>query len=359
MIDWQQVADLSNIGAISGREAAIVDYVKQHLPFCRYRQDRLGSGLFSLGQGELSLMVATHMDEIGFIVSEIDATGYLRIQPVGSVWTHTLLQQRVYVQTVKGQRYLAIIGGPAVHSLTPSERLTTVVPPEQLYLDLGVESRTEVQALGIQVGDQVTLATEFAELNNRDYVVGKAFDNRISVAIGMALMRSLQTQALTKQVTLATTVQEEVGIRGARTSTSLLQPDVAFALDTAVAGDTPANRNSLKLGGGVALNVIDSMTVTHRGLLRFLEQLCEKYQIPYQYSCFVDGGTDAGNIHKIGTGVLATTLSIPIRYMHTHQSIIHKQDVAATLRLLQMAIEEMTPEVYQMILEQNYRFTLK
>lgn len=355
-LDFTILESLSNACGISGHEEAILTYVNQQLNFCEQETDRLGSGLFSLGEGDLSVMFATHMDEVGFVVSSIDEVGFLTIQPVGNMWPHTLLQQLVTVTTVTGQRWTGIVGGPQTHAITPEAR-QQVVAMENLFVDLGVSSKAEVEQMGIAIGDVVSLVSQLQRIGlEGQYLIGKALDNRVSVALGIWLMQYLADKKLDKRVTLATTIQEEVGLRGARTTAFKEKPLVAFAIDTTLAGDTPANQNGTKLGGGVSLTAIDNMTLTNRGLLIYLEELCQKHQIPYQIGCFTSGGTDAGNIYKSEQGILATTLSIPIRYMHTHQSIVHQEDIVAAYRLLVAICEDLTFEKYQEILEKNYRY---
>ena len=350
---------LSNLVGVSGHEETILQFISEQLPFCMKEQDKLGSGLFSLGEGDLSIMFATHMDEVGFIVSSINERGYVSIQPVGNMWAHTLLQQLVTITTSDGRQWTGIIGGPQTHAISPEAR-KKVVAMEELFIDLGVDSRESIQEMGIEVGDVVSLVSTCQTIGlNQDYMIGKALDNRVSVALGIWLMQALEHQHISKRVTLATTIQEEVGLRGARTTAFQEKPLVAFAVDTTLAGDTPANQNYTKLGKGVSLTAIDNMTVTNRGLLIYLENLCKKHQIPYQIGCFTKGGTDAGNIYKSETGILATTLSIPIRYMHTHQSIVHLGDVEATLRLMCAICEDLTMEKYHQILEYNYQYGME
>ena len=226
-----------------------------------------------------------------------------------------------------------------------------------MYIDMGVSSKKRIEELGIKVGDMICPYGKMIELNEEGYIAGKAFDNRVSVAIGIWLMNMLKKENTGNKVTLAATVQEEVGLRGARTTAHKVFPDLAIAVDTTLAGDTPLNKNNIKLGKGVAINVIDSMTIMNRGLLIYIENLCRKNNIPYQLSCFTDGGTDAGNIHKSGTGIPATTLSIPMRYMHTHLGVVHKDDIIATLKLLKLIVEDLTPEKYDRILRENYNYS--
>ena len=331
-IEWEVLKELTETYAISGFEEDIVDILKKHinLPFS---QDGLGSCLFTKEGDGISIMIATHMDEVGFVVKEIDEQGYLYFQNVGNMWSHVLLNQKVAVINEKKNIYYGVIGGPAVHSIKEKER-EKVLPIDKLYIDMGVSSKKRIEELEIKVGDMICPYGKMIELNEEGYLAGKAFDNRVSVATGIWLMNMLKKENIGNKVTLAATVQEEVGLRGARTTA-----------------------HKIKLGKGVAINVIDSMTIMNRGLLIYIENLCRKNDIPYQLSCFTDGGTDAGNIHKSGTGIPATTLSIPMRYMHTHLGVVHKDDIIATLKLLKLIVEDLTPEKYDRILKENYNYS--
>jgi len=335
-IKWEVLKELTETYAISGFEEDITNMLKKNINF-PFSQDGLGSCLFTKEGNGISIMIATHMDEVGFVVREIDEQGYLYFQNVGKI-------------------YYGVIGGPAVHSIKEKER-EKVLPIDKLYIDMGVGSKKRIEELGIKVGDMICPYAEMMELNEEGYLAGKSFDNRVSVATGIWLMNMLKNENTGNKVTLAATVQEEVGLRGARTTAHKVFPDLAIAVDTTLAGDTPLNKNNIKLGKGVAINVIDSMTIMNRGLLIYMENLCRKNNIPYQLSCFTDGGTDAGNIHKSGTGIPATTLSIPMRYMHTHLGVVHKDDIISALKLLKLIIEDLTPEKYERILKENYHYS--
>ena len=149
---------------------------------------------------------------------------------------------------------------------------------------------------------------------------------------------------------LANTVQEEPGLRGARTAVEWVHPDIAFAIDTTLAGDTPVNHNICALGKGVVLSMIDSNSIAPRKLVKYVEGICKKHHIDYQYAVFNKGGTDSGNIHKAFDGVLNMTLSIPIRYMHTNHSMIHTDDVEACIRLVCEIAKDMDTEVFESLL---------
>ena len=320
-IKWEVLKELTETYAISGFEEDITNMLKKNinLPFS---QDGLGSCLFTKEGNGLSIMIATHMDEVGFVVREIDEQGYLYFQNVGNMWSHVLLNQKVAVINEEKKIYYGVIGGPAVHSIKEKER-EKVLPIDKLYIDMGVSSKKRIEELGIKVGDMICPYAEMIELNEEGYLAGKSFDNRVSVATGIWLMNMLKNENTGNKVTLAATVQEEVGLRGARTTAHKVFPDLAIAVDTTLAGDTPLNKNN----------------------------------IPYQLSCFTDGGTDAGNIHKSGTGIPATTLSIPMRYMHTHLGVVHKDDIISVLKLLKLIIEDLTPEKYEKILQENYHYS--
>lgn len=283
------------------------------------------------GQGPV-LSIATHMDEVGFIVKSIEPDGFIRLQMIGSIWSHMLPGQSMRVITREGKEFDGIIGSVASHGL-PADLKAKVIPFDDLYLDMGVSSAQTLYDLGIEVGNMVVPVSEFKPMNDPKYIRSKAFDNRIGVMIGIEAMKRLKNEKH-GPIAFCATVQEEPGLRGARTATHASEPDLSIAIDTTLAGDTPLNQNICALGKGVSLAMIDSNSIAHRGLVRYLEKLAKEMNVPFQYSVFNGGGTDSGNIHKSFAGIPNITLSIPIRYMHTNQSIIHLDDVQACIDLL-------------------------
>lgn len=354
-LNWQQFFDLSNLFGVSGQEHRIVHYLQKNIPFPMER-DGIGSALFTQKGEGVRIMIATHMDEVGFYVKEIDDAGYIYLQPVGNIWTHVLLNQEVVVITQEDKEFYGVIGSKATHGISLEERAKTV-DITKIYLDMGVESKEEIYELGIQEGDMVAPVAKAQTMNNKNYISGKAFDDRASVAVGTWLMNSFIENPSKNQITLAATVQEEVGLRGARTTADLIYPDLAIAVDTTLAGDTPSDQNNVKLGKGVSISVIDSMTVMHRGILAYVEKLCERKNITYQLGCFTDGGTDAGNIHKSRGGIPSITLSIPMRYMHTHRGVINRFDVEEAYKLIHALSHDLTKDKFKKILEENYNYT--
>ncbi len=351
MIDLKLLEELSLAPGISSFEEGVSNIVKEALEeICdEIRYDGLGSiiGVSCKQNDGPKIMIASHMDEVGFMVRDIDEQGFIRLQPVGSMWTHMLPGESFNVITADGKVLGGIMGSVASHGL-PKEVREKTMAMDDLYLDMGVANKEELLALGVRIGDMVTPACEFRRMNNPDYLRCKAFDNRIGVAIGIYVLQALKGKKHAP-VYFASTVQEEPGLRGARTATDVTHPDLAFAIDTTLAGDTPLNKNICKLGGGVSLAMIDSNSLAHRGLIRYLEETCKKLDIPFQYSVFKGGGTDSGNIHKSFEGIVNITLSIPIRYMHTNQSIIHIKDVEACVKLLAYIIENMDQATFDSI----------
>ena len=313
-------------------------------------KDRLGSVVADKckDQPGPKMMVAAHMDEVGFMVEEIDENGFLKVRPIGSWWSHLILGQWYTVVTKDNRQYPALMGSMATHGL-PAEIKNKTVKMEDAYLDLGAGSQEEVRSLGVAVGDMVSPWTHFEVMQNPKYVSCKAFDDRIGNYIMLEAAKELRGETHTP-LYLANTVQEEPGLRGARTAVEWVHPDIEFAIDTTLAGDTPANHNICALGKGVVLSMIDSNSIAPRKLVKYVEGICKKHHIDYQYAVFNKGGTDSGNIHKAFDGVLNMTLSIPIRYMHTNHSMIHTDDVEACIRLVCEIAKDMDAEVFESLL---------
>lgn len=316
----------------------------------RVYQDELGSviGVRNENAEGIKVQFAAHMDEVGFCIKSIDENGYLRMQPIGSMWTHVLLGQRVDVVTDDQRIITGVIGSPASHGLSKEVRERTM-DMNDLYLDIGASSKEQVLQTGVLPGTMVVPHGSFTHLIDRNLIMCKAFDDRAGCAAELLAFEKLQNR-YHSPLYCAGTIQEEPGLRGARTATDVIHADLSLAVDTTVAGDTPADHNTCRLGGGVVLSMIDSNTIAHRGLIRYAEKTARDNHIPFQYAVFKGGGTDSGNIHKSFEGIMAMTLSIPIRYMHTMQSIINIKDVEACADLMTEMTCSMTQDRYQKLL---------
>ena len=205
-----------------------------------------------------------------------------------------------------------------------------------LFLDMGVDSAEEIYELGIRIGDMITPDTKFTVMNNPNYLMGKAWDDRLCAAMIVDVMRLLKADSKPHHCNLygVGTVQEEVGLRGARTAANMIHPDVAIALDVTISMDTPMDKGQNGLGKGVILSVMDAGIIGNKNFLYEMESICHDLGLDINYDMMTVGGTDADNIHKAHDGVVSLTLSIPTRYMHSHRLIVHRKDYWQTVLLM-------------------------
>lgn len=290
--------------------------------------DQLGS-IFalkrSLNPQAKTLMIAAHMDEVGFIVTKINAKGALSITPLGGWWNQTLLGQRVIVKTKSGQKIKGTIGSIPPHLLTEKER-SAPTEIKNMLVDIGQTTKAEVEALGITMGAPVILEGSFEILEGGKRILAKAWDNRYGCIMGIELLQALKEVQLDVNLVVGATVQEEVGTRGAQTSTYLIKPDAAIVFDCSPANDASGDVDSFgQLGKGPLVRFIDANFMPHRGFINHYIDILKTNAIPYQYYQSL-GGTDAGAIHKSLDGVMTLTMCICARNIHTNSSIIDVLD---------------------------------
>ncbi|CAA9566647.1 MAG: peptidase M42 [uncultured Thermomicrobiales bacterium] len=283
------------------------------------------------------VMVAGHIDEIGFMVKYISDEGFLRLQSLGGFDPRALFQQRVMVHAGDGQSYRGVLAPAAkpAHLLSEAERGKSPQLSE-LYVDLALPGEKVKAAVGI--GDMVTLDRTTEEIG--DCVIGKAMDDRLSVFVMIEAMRALRET--TCDIYVVATTQEEVGLRGATTSAYAIAPDISIALDVTLAMDLPGGAPEdriTKLGGGTAIKLMDSASISHPKLVRFFRDVAEREGIPHQLEILPRGGTDAGAMQRVRGGSAAITLSTPTRYVHTVNEMVHKTDVQAGIDLLARVLE--------------------
>lgn len=336
-VDLYLLEKLSNTHAIGGCERFISRIVKDYMvDYCdEFSYDNLGS-IICLKKGAPNgpkIMLSAHMDEVGFMVRHIDDAGFVFLMPIGGWWGHVMPSQQMIISTQSGDQIKGIIGSRAPHGLDQTEK-QKVMDPLDLYLDLGVSDREETLSLGIDIGDMVTPATEFFVMNNPNYLCGKAWDDRICVGVLVEVAKRLKDIDTHANIYFVASTQEEVGIRGARTATHMIKPDVAIALDVTTSLDTPLDKGNICLGSGVILSVLDALTIANKELINFMQIIGEEHQLDIHYDFMTDGGTDACNIHKAMEGVPTMTLSIPTRYMHSPTLIVHRKDYVQTIDIL-------------------------
>lgn len=352
------IKELSELNGISGYEKDVVMYVYNKVKdfATNIYFDNLGSLIieFITDINKPKVMFAAHADEVGFLVNNVLDNGMLRLNPIGGWWNHVLLAQEMTVVTKNGKSYVGVIGAEPPHGLT-KETKNKVLNNSDLYLDLGVKDKNQLLSLGVQIGDPVIPLTKFRVLNDQKTLLGKAFDNRISVAVLIELLKKLKNNYILANVVMVLTTQEEVGCRGAKTSTYAIKPDIGFAIDVTESYDTPnAESYDTKLGTGPALALMDGASISHRGLFDYVEKIAIDNKIPHTYDCCVFGGTDSSEIHKSFEGVINMTLSLPCRYFHSHTSLINVDDFDNTLKLLYHFIKKIDKEDLKTIRQSKY-----
>jgi putative aminopeptidase FrvX len=335
--------ELTEANGISGFEDDISDIMAAHLKnVADISYDNLGS-LIAAKKGTTpapKVMIAGHMDEIGFLVKSVTKEGFIKFLPVGGWWGHVALAQRVLVKTTKGE-YVGVIGSKAPHILKAEER-TKVLDISDMYIDVGATDKFDVvKKLGVRPGDPITPISEFTILGNPKTYAAKAWDDRIGVA---AVIEVLQKIGKAHPNTLygVGTVQEEVGLRGARTSSNMIEPDVAFAIDVTIATDTPGcDSAGENLGSGVGVLVFDGSAIPSRRLRDLVIDTAQKNKIPFVLTALAKGGTDSGTIQFAKWGVPCLTFAIATRYIHGHVGVLHRDDYNALVKLLTAVIKRL------------------
>ncbi len=334
---------LSNAVAVSGDEREVRAIVLEEIqPFAdEVRIDALGNVLAARHaqvENPLRVMLAAHMDEVGFILVEEEEGGWYRFEVVGGVDPRVLVGKPVLV----GKDHLpGVIGARPIHLTTADERRNALTV-EQLRIDLGNENGRKVKA-----GERAGFATRFRQAGPS--LVGKALDDRLGVATLIELVKNPPPNV---ELLAAFTVQEEVGLRGARAAAYALNPDVAIAIDATPANDLPLwdgeenHRYNTRLGGGPAIYVADSATLSDPRLIRHLIRTAEEMGIPYQIRQPGGGGTDAGAIHKQREGIPTVSVSVPVRYAHTPALQARLLDWENTLSLLYHGLERLSPQLF-------------
>lgn len=311
----------------SGREEEIARVIRDEIQgyVDEVFVDQLGN-LYAIKKGSgTKVMVAAHMDEIGVIVTYIDKNGFLRFSNIGGVSPFIMLGQHVVFAN-------GTVGTIGMEKLDDIKKLTL----DKLYLDIGAKDREEAVKL-VKIGDIATSHRDVVFAGRR--AIGKAMDNRAGCAMLIQAMRELSET--NNEVYAVFTTQEELGLRGARTSSYRVNPDIGLAVDVTLVGDTPeAPINNVELGKGAAIKVKDSSVICHPKVKEMLADLAEKQQIPYQFEVLTAGGTDAGAIHLTREGIPSGVISVPCRYVHTPGEMIDLDDLENAVRLLKTFLSQ-------------------
>lgn len=328
---------------ISGFEGEIVDLIKNELEnyVDELEKDLMGNIIAikngTGGENSPKVMIAAHMDEIGLMVRHIDKKGFINFSKIGGINDQMILNQVVTIHTNDGP-IKGVIGAKPPHRMKPTER-KKVMGYENMFIDIGAKDAKEALSM-VAIGDPITFNSEFIEFPN-NLIMGKALDNRIGCYVMIKVLKRVNSKATVFGVG---TVQEEVGLKGAKTSAFKIDPDVAFALDVTIAGDHPGIKEDeapAKLGNGPAIILTDASgrgIITPEKIKNILINAAEDAEIPYQLEVSEGGTTDATAIHLTREGIPTGVVSVPTRYIHTTVSVASMEDVEQTIKLLVQAI---------------------
>lgn len=331
--------------AVSGDEQEVrqilTQQLKHHADDISF--DGLGSFIARKGTRGPKVAVVGHMDEVGFMVTHISEQGFIRFETIGSWWSQSMLNHRVTVRTRRGEKIPGVIGSIAPHALSEKQKLQPL-SFDEMFIDIGANSREEVHDRGIDIGDFVSPEANFARWGE-DKIVGKALDNRV----GCALMAELFASVDNPEITLygVGSVEEEVGLRGAQTSAECIKPDVVIVLDTAVAGDVPgidSVKFPLKLGNGPAMMLFDKRYFPNQKLVQKVKESAARSEASVQCCTMKTGATDGGRYNVMGGGRPVVALCLPTRYLHATSGMISALDYVATLNIVRDLLSSLTAE---------------
>ncbi len=321
---------------VSGFEGDVADLMARHLsPIATIEKDRLGSVIARLkgAREKPKVMLAAHMDEVGFMVSHF-AGSFVKFNALGGWWGPQMVGLPVAIRTARG----AVPGVIASKNLFEMDEEERKAPfkAKDLFIDVGLTGKKSPETLGIRPGDPVAPQFAFTKLPASRTYMAKAWDDRVGCVMIVEALRALSKVKRPNAVYGAGTVQEEVGIRGAMTSGFTIGPDVALILEVDIAQDTPGSREGSPggLGGGVSIYVYDATLIPNARLRDHVVAVAKRKKIPFQYSAVPVGGTDGGRVHLNAGGVPTMVIGVPARHIHSAAGIISRKDFDNAVKLV-------------------------
>ena len=339
--------ELSLLEGISGREDNVKEYLEKELKkYCNeIYTDKFGNLIAKIGKGNKKIMIASHIDEIGLMVKYIDDKGYLKFIKIGGINDQMLLNQKVVVHTDKG-KLIGVLGSKPPHKMKDEER-NKLMKSDSMFIDIGATSKDNAKELGVEIGSWITFKSDFDILANNK-VTCKAFDDRAGCAVLLDVAKKLHEikDKLNCEVYLVGTLQEEVGLKGAKTSAYGVNPDMAFALDVTICGDHPGitlEDASVEMGKGPVFGLVDAGgrgLIAHKKVIDLVKKVEKEHNIPIQYEVGDGGTTDATAIYLTKEGIPTGVVSVPSRYIHTPIEVINIDDLKQTSELMFKCILE-------------------
>lgn len=355
-VTFNRIKTLTELKGTSGNEYRIRDFMHREMePLVdRIETDGLG-GVFGIrensDQSAPKLMFAAHMDEVGFMVAQITDRGLFKVVPLGGWNPYVVSAQRFTLITAKGDY-------PCVSSSVPPHLLRGTngqqdVSVESILFDAGFESKDEAESFGVRPGDTIVPDVETIFTANKKRIISKAWDNRYGCSVILDVLESIKNDKLPNTLIAGANVQEEVGLRGAKGSTTKFNPDIFFAVDCSAADDlTTTNGTFGHIGKGTLIRIQDPGFILLRGMREFLLDTAETHHIPYQY--FVSkGGTDAGAAHQSNEGIPSGVIGVVARYIHTHQTMFAIEDYDAAKEMIKQIALTLDKSVLETIKSRN------
>ncbi|PRY84008.1 glutamyl aminopeptidase [Alkalibacterium olivapovliticus] len=331
----------TELQGISGFEHSIRDFMREEMTGLvdEIEMDGLG-GLFGIKKSSdehaPKLMLAAHMDEVGFMVSSITSKGLMKVLPIGGWNPYVVSSQRFTIQTKKGN-YPLVSSSVPPHLLKGKKSESLSI--DDILFDGGFESKEEAEEYGVRPGDAIVPDVETIQMANKKTFVGKAWDNRYGVTLVLELLKKLKGESLPSTLIAGANVQEEVGLRGTKGAVRKFQPDAFLAVDCSPANDLNGDKEAFgRLGDGFLLRIQDPGMLLSKEMKDYLIDTAESNNIPYQY--FVSkGGTDAVAAHQLNEGIPSAVIGVPARYIHTHQSLFRIDDYEAAKEMVYQLVK--------------------
>ena len=354
---FKLIKKTTELQAVSGFEHQARNFLKEQLtPLVdEVQMDGLG-GTFGIRrskeEGAPRIMLAAHMDEVGFMVSRIRDNGLFNVIPLGGWNPNVISAQRFTLQTSKGD-HPCISSSIPPHLSRGNGNQSGTPQIEDILFDAGFDSKEEAELFGVRPGDTVVPDVETIKMANGKKIVGKAWDNRYGVTVLLEALRELKDVELPNTLIAGANVQEEVGLRGAKGAVHQFRPDAFFAVDCSPANDMNGDKNEFgQLGKGFLLRIQDPGMILLKGMREYLLDTAETNNIPYQY--FVSkGGTDAGAAHVQNNGVPSAVIGVCARYIHTHQTLFHIDDYEAAKEMVIQVAKTMDRSTLETIQKNN------
>jgi putative aminopeptidase FrvX len=306
------------------------------------KYDGMGSVIAQQGKTGPRIMIDAHMDELGGMVRRVTPAGFLSMQMLGGWLDQALVDQRWVIIGSKGPVH-AVTGIRDIHVIPPDER-TRVFARESVYLDVGAKNAAEVAAMGVEPGDPVVPDSPFMVMNGTGNYLGKGWDDRIGCAVLLEAMRRTASMPHANQLFYVATTQEEVGLRGARAAVNVVKPDIGIAIEGGITGDVPGDRpeeTQVKLGAGPGMFLYDSSAIANRKMVAFVRKTAQAKGLPLQSDLVQGYGDDSAELQTMNGGAPTINLVVPVRYTHSHNGIVNRQDFDQTVELVVQMLVQM------------------